>query len=118
MGNPYRGEASFDALGESWTLRISTNSLCEFEKATGVKATAIGAGMGFTELRALLWSGLGHHHRSKRGTVENVGALMDDLGSERVLALIGDAMNSAFPAKDGHAESPPQAAQTEDGSTS
>jgi hypothetical protein len=118
MGNPYRGEASFDALGESWTLRFNTNALCEFEEASGVKVSAIGAGMGFKELRALLWAGLGHHHRRKRGTLESVGAMMDEIGAQELAALVMKAMTSAFPAKDGDAESPPQAAQTEDGSTS
>lgn len=118
MGNPHRGEASFEALGESWTLRFNTNALAEFEEISGVAVSAIGSGMGIRTLRTLVWAGLGFHHRKKRGTLENVGNIIDEVGSVAIANLVMTALSSAFPKAEGDSESPPKAAQAEDGSTS
>lgn len=118
MGNPYRGEASFEALGKQWTLRFNTNALAEFEEAAGVSLASLGTGMGIKQLRALVWAGLGFHHRRLRGGIENAGTMIDEVGAKEMAEVVTQAMSSAFPQSEGDGESPPGAAQTEDGLTS
>lgn len=117
MGNPLRGEASFEALGREWTLRFNTNALCEFEEAAGVPVSSIGSGLGMKQLRALIWAGLGFHHRRNRGGLDNVGLMVDEVGAQEIAEVVMRAMTAAFPKVEGDA-SPPKAAQAEDGLTS
>lgn len=118
MGNPQRGEASFEALGEVWTLRFNTNALAEFEEVAGVSVASLGGGMGIRQLRAIVWCGLGFHHRRTRGNLDNVGNMIDQVGAMEMGDIITRAMSNAFPQKEGDGKSPPKAAQSEDGSTS
>ena len=118
MGNPHRGEASFEALERQWTLRFNTNALAEFEEVAGVSTSTLGKGMGLKQLRALVWAGLGHHHRRARGGLEQAGNIIDEVGAKEMAEIVTRAMSTAFPASEGDGESPPQAAQNEDGSAS
>lgn len=118
MGNPNRGEASFTYKDEVWTLRFNTNALAEFEDAAGCSLAALGGGMGIKQLRALVWAGLGFHHRRKRGTLESVGLMIDEIGAKDMGEVVMRGIKSAFPEAEGDDESPLQAAQDEDGSAS
>ncbi len=118
MGNPYRGEASFEALGKEWTLRFNTNALAEFEEAAGVSVASLGSGMGIRQLRALVWAGLGFHHRKSRGGLEAAGSMIDEVGAQGMGEIVMRAISSAFPQSEGEADSPPKAARDETGSDS
>jgi len=118
MGNPHRGEATFTAFDQEWTLRFNTNALSEFEGLTGLKLHHLKNGSGITELRALVYAGLGKHHRRKRTGLEYVGDMIDEVGTLEMGQIVSKAMETAFPQPEGDDESPHQAAQNEDGSTS
>lgn len=120
MANPHRGESSFEALGKKWTLRFNSNALCEFEEVAGVPVSAVRdvGGIRFSHLRALVWCGLGFHHRRERGGLADAGNMIDDVGPEGIAETVMRGLVSAFPQKEGGAESPPQAAQSEPGLTS
>ena len=120
MANKHRGEASFKAAGQSWTLRFNANALCEFEEVAGVAVSAVrdASGIKFGHLRALVWAGLGFHHRRERGDILNAGDLIDEVGPEGIAEAVMRGLSSAFPQKEGGPASPPLAAQKEVGSNS
>jgi hypothetical protein len=56
MGNPLQGEATFEALGQSWTLRFNNYAICEFEATANVALSSIAGDMRISYLRALVVS--------------------------------------------------------------
>jgi len=113
MANPLRGEASFEALGETWTLRFNNNAICEFEDTAKVSLSSLAGegGMRISHVRALVWAGLGHHHRGKRAGLDHVGRMMDEIGTDVIAAVALKALASAFPDKTAATANPPEAAQ-------
>lgn len=101
MANREKGEVSFDAQGKTWTLRYSTNALCELEEATGHGAIELANSMAdetkirISDLRYMLWAGLTDKHDGI--TVKEAGRLMDALGMDKAGPLIGEAFQAAFP---------------------
>lgn len=118
MGNPNRGEATFEALDKEWTLRFNTNALAEFEEVAGVSVASLGSGMGMKQLRALVWAGLGFHHRRARGGLDAAGNMIDEIGAAQMGEIVMRAISNAFPASEGDSENPPKAAPAGDGLTS
>ena len=105
MANRYRGEVGFEADGQQYTLRLSFNALCALEGKIGqtfnvvIAAMADPARMSFVNIRALLWAGLLHHHRTM--TIDAAGDLIEAVGIAEAVGLIGEAVALAFPQPEG-----------------
>lgn len=110
MANKHRGEVSLQALGQTWKLRFSTNSLCELEEQAGEPLQSLAGKMDNPEtarigtLRAILWAGLLDNHEGI--TLRQAGDIIDDLGTADAGAKIGEAFQLAFPEADGKANPP------------
>jgi hypothetical protein len=94
--NPHKGEVSFDALSETWTLTYDTNAICDAEAELDLGISEIAdllkAGR-MTVLRAVLRAGLGGAVSSKQA-----GTIIDEIGPIRATGLVMDAIVLAFPA--------------------
>lgn len=96
MANPHRGEVAFEAAGQSWSLRFSTNALCTLENdldlGIGEIVETMQTSPRLSTLRAVLRAGLSQEIDQRRA-----GELIDELGFDRVRELISDAFALAFP---------------------
>lgn len=112
MANKERGEVSFDLDGEAYTLRFSTNAMCELEDATGVPVLQLAnslqdeTSVSIKTLRAMFAAGLSD---SRSVTAPQAGDIIDALGIPRAGELIGQAFMAAFPEADSDAEGKPKA---------
>ena len=93
--NPFRGEFTFEALGQKWTMVLDMNALAAFEAETGKKALQVIDEMAdennvpsITELIALCWAGLQRHHP------DATTAIAGDILSECPEAVMGGITNS------------------------
>lgn len=67
MANAFRGEVALSYAGESYTMVMDFNALCDFEGETGKNALQCledmeAGNLSVTEMRALMWAGLRQHH--------------------------------------------------------
>lgn len=87
MANRQRGELEIDLGGRSYTLKLSLNSMCEMEGASGRPfpqiVTQVARGS-LTDLRAFLWAALREHHPDL--TIQAVGDLIEKAGGLEGLA--------------------------------
>jgi hypothetical protein len=106
LSNPHKGELSFEADGKFYTLRFSTNAICELEDELDRGIVDIAAEMsswandskrirlGF--LRAVFWAGL----RDAQPDIDIKAAgelILSAGGIATVSGLIGTAFERAFP---------------------
>lgn len=98
MANPQKGEVSFDALGRTFTMRLGTNARALVEGKTGVSWASLmkRPEEEWRERDAIIimWAGLYQHHKL---TEEEVGDLMDEVGSAEVSRLLLKAFGIANP---------------------
>lgn len=100
MANRSKGEVSFEANGQSYTMRFSANALCELEDALDMGVTAVAIQMSSPEnlrmrtVRAVLWAGLRDHHPNI--TQQEAGELVMEITFPKALELIGKAFEIAF----------------------
>lgn len=96
MANPARGEVSFKVADTRYTLKFSTNAICELEEHLNKGLNVIVANMErLTTVRALLWAGLRAKHPDM--TIEKAGELIDRCGMAEATEVIGKALTAAFP---------------------
>lgn len=101
MANRQRGEVTFEANGETWTMKIGTNAMCEIEEATGKSISEVGKLLGnektasMSLMRAVFWGSLQEHHDGI--TLKQAAGLIDEIGAGEAGALIGKAFEAAFP---------------------
>lgn len=79
MANGFKGEATAQVDGKTFTLRLDFNAMCAFEEATGRDAMEVLEGLErgkyrATDLRALVWSMLHRHH--PEATVADAGDIL------------------------------------------
>lgn len=117
MANKHRGEVAFDLEGKTYTLRLSTNALCELENVLGCGINEIGSKLANPEtlrlstVRAVIWAALRDHHREV--TLADAGVMVDALKLSGAVELIGKTLSAAFPdAEEGATENPPQPGQS------
>lgn len=107
MANPIKGEAP---LGE-FTLAFNFGAFCELEEKTELKVPqllqAMGAGLGFKELRDFVWAGLQTHH--KDASEELAVKLCEEVGFEAAAAAVGKAVNGFFGSQKEKGKNPPAA---------
>lgn len=79
-----------------YTLKFSTNAICELEERLDKGLNTIIANMErVATVRALLWAGLRAHHPDV--TIATAGELIDLAGVAPVTEAIGKALTAAFP---------------------
>lgn len=98
MGNRFKGEASTQFEGKTYTLRVDFNAMCAFEDMTGKNALAVFAdfergSVGVSEMRAMAWSFLRKHHPET--DLDFAGDILSE--SSEILA---DVMGAAMPDAD------------------
>lgn len=116
MGNPHKGDVSFAAAGETYTLRFSVDALCELEEATGKTIVVLASDLGDASkvsmglLRKVIWAGLRDHHPGV--DLKAAGELILAAGGvSAVMAHVGKAFALAFPEPEGDAggdQNPPK----------
>lgn len=105
MANPHKGEVSFQAGDETFTLRFSANALAELEDALDKSVMEIAdlmqseKGLRIKTLRTIFWAGLLDHHEGV--TEKRAGDIISDIGMGEAAEIIGRAFAAAFPAADG-----------------
>lgn len=113
MANANRGEVDFSVNGKTYTLRYTTNALCELEDALDcglpeiVERVRDPKSVRLSTVRALVWAGLREHHPTI--TLHEAGTLVGEYGMMETLHKVGDAFQRAFTGREGN-ERPPAAA--------
>lgn len=103
MANPVRSEVAFKVEDVEYTLKFSTNAMCELEERLNKGLNAIVGNMErLSTVRALLWAGLQSKHPDI--TMQKAGEIIDQCGMPAATAIIGKALNAAFPREDGAAK--------------
>ena len=100
MGNPLRGEASFEVAGKAYRIRYTWNAAAIYEEAAGrplSDALLDVARERFSakSLRAMLWAGLQDEHQDV--TLRDAGRLIDKLGRKEAQRIMGVALRYFFP---------------------
>jgi hypothetical protein len=100
MGNPHRGEASFEVEGKAYRVRYSWNAAAEYEEAAGKPLSdalfdIARERLSARSLRAMLWAGLQEHHQDV--TLKDAGRLIDRMGRKEAQRVMGVALRFFFP---------------------
>lgn len=96
MANPSRGEVTFTVADVEYTIKFSTNAICELEALQNKGLNEIVGDLErLSTVRALLWAGLHSNHPNV--TLKQAGDLIDKLGMVAATDVIGRALNAAFP---------------------
>lgn len=117
MANPHKGELAFEAGGKTYTLRFSTNAICELEDKLDRSFLSISGDLAkavtepdkvrFGTVRAIMWAGLRDHHPNL--TVEEAGEIMTQVGGMLpAVGLVTDAFVLAFPSPEAKDSNPPR----------
>lgn len=87
--NPIKGEVGFEVEGQTYTMVLDFNALCELEE-TGVQLSALSDnGIQLKVLRAVFWAALRAHHDV---TLKQAGDLIAALTLSKATDLITKAM--------------------------
>ncbi len=103
MANPHRGQVAIEAGGKTYTLKFSTNAICEAEAVSGGRSfghlcDGIAA-VDFRAMRALLWAGLKQAHPEM--TLDLAGNLLDEVEPLEIGAKLNEAIELAYPKTSG-----------------
>lgn len=116
MANKERGEVSFQIEGQTYTLRLDLNALCEAEAVlstpermvTWQQALQMAERNSLSALRAILWASLQPHHPHL--SLNDVGGLIQTMGGIPGIAkTLQEAIKNAMPAATGKQARPPKA---------
>lgn len=103
MANPARGEVALAVADTEYTLKFSTNAICELEDRLDKGLNVIVANMErLTTVRALLWAGLRAKHPDV--TITQAGEMIDRIGMAQATEVIGKALTAAFPPSEADAK--------------
>lgn len=90
---------NFEAGGKTWTLRLDARAWIEVEDATGLglndAAQAIMNKGSFKTICLCMMAGL--RHMDPEMTLDKVLDLATEIGNERLLTLVGEALAASFP---------------------
>ncbi len=115
MANPERGEVAIQAGGQTYTLKFSTNAICEAESVSGKSFGELCLEIqkaDFRAMRALLWAGLRPAHKDV--TLDMAGDILDEVEPLEIREKLDKAIELSYPktAKVGEATTrPPKAAK-------
>ncbi|MCM2506064.1 hypothetical protein NDN16_20630 [Aureimonas altamirensis] len=96
MANRHKGEVSFTAGGENYTLVLDFNAICEIEDAFGVSASELGQVIGAKtgNFRTLFRIGLSRHHGLN--DIE-AGDIINEIGADKASSIVAEAFKASFP---------------------
>lgn len=99
-----RGGVAFTAGGQAHCLAFTINALCVLEEVTGQSIQEVGAqlqsgNVSLALLRTLFWAGLTDEAHETGADLDlfAAGEMVQELGHQQAGALIGEAMQLAFP---------------------
>lgn len=96
MANPARGEVAFKVADSEYTLKFSTNAICEAEELLDKGLNDILRDLKrVSTVRALMCAGLREKHPDI--TTKAVGAIMDKIGVASAVEHVLAGMNAAAP---------------------
>lgn len=96
MANPALGEVAFKVADAEYTLKYSTNAICEMEEAINKSVGAILQNMDrLSHVRALLWGALRVKHPDV--SLKQAGEILDRAGMKDATDIIGKALAAYFP---------------------
>lgn len=114
MANPHKGAVALETADKVYSLRFTTNSICELEDALGRPVGEIVSDLQSAEkssmklIRSLVWGGLIADQPDL--TTKEAGEILDSVGMAEMTAKIGTAFQRFFPSRKGGAnENPPKA---------
>lgn len=96
MVNPALGEVAFKVADATYTLKFSTNAICELEDHIGKGLNVIVSDLErVSTVRAMLWAAL----RSKHSDVslKQAGEIIDRAGMPATVEAISNALRAGFP---------------------
>jgi len=112
MANPHRGEVDIEIGGETWTLRLTLNAMCEIEEQTGkglpeiVNILQHGKAGGFSGMRAIVCAAARSNLPDL--TPEMIGEMIDISDMQKIGHAINQLVSRSAP--DGTGDENPQAA--------
>lgn len=119
MANPHKGEVALDIDGETYTISLSLNAMCELEDMFERPLLAVLSEMEamqhdpkqlrVTVLRQLTWGALQDHHPDI--DLKQAGLLAGRAGLPRMLGAVMEAVRLAFPEPEGKAKANPRKAK-------
>lgn len=89
-------QIEFEAMGKTRALRFTTNRIVQLEEKAGRGIGAIAGGMGdgkIGDVRLMIACGMGVKP-------DDAGDIIDDIGLQRAVELLGQALQAAFPDAD------------------
>lgn len=96
---------AFEAAGKTWTVRLDARAWIEIEDETGLglneAAQAIMNKGSFKTVVMCMKAGL--RHQEPEITLDQVLDLAAEIGNERLLTVIGEALAASFPSSKGKA---------------
>jgi hypothetical protein len=100
MANAVRGEVEIEVEGETRTLVLDFNGLCEVEGASGGRKTEdlieeLKAGPSFSTIRAFMLGALKRHE--PKATLMDAGDVVQALGASDARLKVIEAIAAAFP---------------------
>lgn len=93
MSNPIKGEITFEARETTFVFKLGTNAQAMIEEKVGKNFSQYlrdkGENLGAADIRMIFHAGLFRHHQM---TEEDVGELIDELGSDRIAKIFVEAI--------------------------
>lgn len=112
MGNPHQGEVTFEANGKNYTFKLGTYALAVLERTTqmpyGKFFKREESDWGADDILRVFYAGLFRQHKL---TEEEVGDLIDIIGSERASEIILEAIGVSNPKEVATGTAHPQRAE-------
>lgn len=107
MANKHRGEVDIEVPSGTFTLRFSTNAICDLEDRLDLGIAQIVGRLEDEEqmrlgvLRSVVWAGLRDNHQGI--TEPQAGDVISEAGMGVIVAKISEALSLAFPESEGAA---------------
>lgn len=96
MANPAKGEVAFKVADAEYTLKFSTNAICEMEEAVSKGLNSILQNMErLSYVRALLWAALRAKHPDI--SLAATGEIIDRAGMKSTTDAVGKAIAIYLP---------------------
>ncbi|MDX1170246.1 hypothetical protein GOL87_25290 [Sinorhizobium medicae] len=115
MANPNRGAVALEAGDKIYSLRFSTNSICELEEHFGkpimqvVKEMEDQSKVSMGMVRSIVWAALLEHDENM--THKEAGRILDEAGREVIMEKIGLALQRFFPDEGANEKARPRKAK-------
>jgi len=97
--NKHKGEIPLKVGNKEYSLKFTTNSLCELEEVLGMTTLdmidSLKSSMGLKQLRCLVWAATLDNHKGL--SMNEVGEIIDAVGFNNCLKACGEALNAGFP---------------------